>query len=196
MNHVFFGKTEPNWVWEVRSAHPDQIRVSFAQYEPCILWKNRTELDVGSWIWPISSGTLAVTKMLSGSDLACLLETFWLPSWVHHHGVVCDLAVIVCVCCCCFFGGEQNPGLGGGGGGMPIHVSVVEPRAACSWLLFVHAGIRCTYCKKTFSFRNVSLKADSLKKWKPHTTRYLQACALSLISFVLGQNKAYAGAVK
>ena len=30
--------------------HPDQIWVSFAQYDPCLLWKNRTELDVGSWI--------------------------------------------------------------------------------------------------------------------------------------------------
>ena len=80
MNHVFFGKTELNWVWEVRSAHPDQIRVSFAQYEPCILWKNRTELDVGSWIWPISSGTLAVTKMLLGR--------IWHVYWKHSGSLV------------------------------------------------------------------------------------------------------------
>ena len=97
MNHVFFGKKELNWVWEVRSspsrsdpgqfctiwtmcslekqnwigcrksdpAHPDQIRVSFAQYELCVLWKNTAELAVGSQIPPI--------QIRSGSDLHNML---------------------------------------------------------------------------------------------------------------------------
>ena len=30
--------------------HPDQIQVSFGQYDPCPLWKNRTEVDVGSQV--------------------------------------------------------------------------------------------------------------------------------------------------
>ena len=36
--------------------HPDQIWVSFAQYDPCLLWKNgaeNSEMDAGSRIWHI-----------------------------------------------------------------------------------------------------------------------------------------------
>ena len=33
--------------------HPDRIRVGFAQYDPCLLWKNGTESDAGSQIRPI-----------------------------------------------------------------------------------------------------------------------------------------------
>ena len=45
--------------------HPDRIWVGFAQYDPCLLWKNGAEMDAGSWIWHIlSRWILAITKTL------------------------------------------------------------------------------------------------------------------------------------
>ena len=41
--------------------HPDWIQVSFALYDPCLLWKNRTKTDVGSRNWHIQSGLIPAT---------------------------------------------------------------------------------------------------------------------------------------
>ena len=38
--------------------HRDRIWDSFAQYDPCFLWKNETEMDAASWIWHWWSGPI------------------------------------------------------------------------------------------------------------------------------------------
>ena len=42
--------------------HPDRIRVSFVQYDPFLLWKNRTEMDAGSRIWHIPSRPIVAAR--------------------------------------------------------------------------------------------------------------------------------------
>ena len=64
--------------------HPDRTRVGFAEYGPCLLWKNGTETDAVSrirhvTIRPDCGCTLTVMAITgrkqnaSGSDPACLL---------------------------------------------------------------------------------------------------------------------------
>ena len=44
----------------------------FAQYDPCLLWKNGAETDAGSWIWNVLSGwILAITKTLPDRISMC-----------------------------------------------------------------------------------------------------------------------------
>ena len=42
--------------------HPDRIWVSFAQYDPCLLWKIGTESDAGSRIRHIRSGPIVAAR--------------------------------------------------------------------------------------------------------------------------------------
>ena len=42
--------------------HLDQIRVVFARYDPCLLWKNGAETDAGSRIRQILSGQIPAAR--------------------------------------------------------------------------------------------------------------------------------------
>ena len=54
-----------------------KIWISFAQHDPCLLWKNRTKLDAGSQIRHIQSGPILAMMAITVCNQT-------LPNWIQH----------------------------------------------------------------------------------------------------------------
>ena len=83
--------SRPDAFGQTLTGHLDWIWVSFAQYDPCFLWKNGAETcrksDLAYTIRPDSDCTLAIMAPTGCNQNASGSDPAWLLGWQSRHGM-------------------------------------------------------------------------------------------------------------